>query len=206
MNLVNILLLFVCILFAITLHEVAHAYAGHLLGDDTAKRHGRLTLNPLAHIDPVMTLLLPMVLLLIGMPPFGAAKPVPYNPLRVRYGEIGAALVAMAGPGMNLLLAAIAGLMLQFFAFDINSVASLFLLSFLSVNVSFFLFNIIPFPPLDGSRVVYAFAPEILRRAFEWMESMGTLSILLFFLIFSTVLIGPFSHIYYWLVNLLIGG
>ena len=99
-----------------TLHEAMHAFMGYFLGDDTARAQGRLTLNPLKHIDPFMTILLPVMLALIpGAPIFGGAKPVPFNPQNVRYGEWGAALVAIAGPLTNLLLA--------FFAFGIGVIS-----------------------------------------------------------------------------------
>lgn len=189
-----------------TLHEAAHAYVGHWLGDDTAKISGRLTLNPLAHIDPIMTLLMPISLVILGLPPFGAAKPIPFNPSKLKYDEIGVALVGIAGPAMNFLLAVLAGIILQLFGSNLSSLVDSFLYLFLVVNVSFFLFNIIPFPPLDGSRVIYAFAPDIVRVAYEWVESLGTLAILFFFLFFSTALIDPFSMLLYKLVNFLAGG
>src|SRR6476646_4648747 len=101
------------ILVSMTLHEAMHAFTSHWLGDDTAKLEGRLTLNPLSHIDLFTTILLPLVLVMFGAPPFGAAKPVPFDPRRVRFGEFGAALVGAAGPLTNLLLAVIAGTFLR---------------------------------------------------------------------------------------------
>src|SRR5690606_27774381 len=93
------------VLVSMTLHEAMHGFMAYFLGDDTAKLQGRLTLNPIKHIDPFLTLLLPVMLALIGAPVFGGAKPVPFNPARVRYDEWGSALVAIAGPLTNLLLA-----------------------------------------------------------------------------------------------------
>jgi Zn-dependent protease len=129
-----------------------------MLGDVTAKREGRLTLNPLAHIDPVYTLGLPILLILIGSPiVFGAAKPVPFNPYAVRYGKWGAALIAVAGPASNFLMAVFGAIWLRIF--PIQGLGQQFLVMFVVTNLAFFLFNMIPFPPLDGSRVLYAIAP-----------------------------------------------
>ncbi len=201
-----ILIVLGCILVSMTLHEAMHAFASNWLGDDTARLQGRLTLNPLAHIDPVMTVLLPLTLAVAGLPPFGAAKPVPFNPYRLKYGEIGAAIVAAAGPLTNLALAAVAGVMLNLFAAGFDPMINQVLVIFLLVNASFFLFNIIPFPPLDGSRVLYAIAPEPVQRVMERIESMGVMAILFFFLIFSAFLAQPFSRLLSALISVLTGG
>jgi len=195
-----------CILISMTLHEAMHAYASNWLGDDTARLQGRLTLNPLAHIDPIMTILLPLSLAVAGLPPFGAAKPVPFNPYRLKYGEMGAAIVAAAGPLTNLVLAAIAGVVLNLFGLQLNEAIVQFLAIFLLVNASFFLFNIIPFPPLDGSRVLYAIAPEPVQKVMERIESMGIMAILFFFLIFSAFLAKPFAQLLSALISALTGG
>ncbi len=205
-DITSLLIILGCILVSMTLHEAMHAYTSYWLGDDTAKLQGRLTLNPIAHIDPVMTLALPLVLAMAGLPPFGAAKPVPFNPYRLKYGEYGAALVGAAGPLTNLGLAIIAGMILRFTGAAFDPLIADILGNFLLVNAAFFLFNIIPFPPLDGSRVLYAIAPEPVQRVMERIEAMGPMAILLFFLIFSTVLAGPFSRLLFGLVDFLLGG
>ncbi len=206
MDITSLVVILGCILVSMTLHEAMHAYASHWLGDDTAKLQGRLTLNPLAHIDPMMTVLLPLMLAATGFPPVGAAKPVPFNPSRLKYGEYGAALVGAAGPLTNLLLAIIAAVIIRLFGASLDpffgGVVSLFLL----VNASFFLFNIIPFPPLDGSRVLYAIAPEPVQRVMEQIERMGVLAILFFFVLFWAVLSEPFSRLLTALVGVLVGG
>lgn len=164
-----------------------HAFAAHWLGDPTARDLGRLTLNPFRHIDIYMTLLLPVALILLGLPPIFIAKPVPFNPLRVKYEEFGAALIGLAGPLTNLVLAvAGAGLVRIFGATEIGVA----LVVFVQVNIAFFVFNMIPFPPLDGSRVLYAFAPQPLQRVMQQIEAMGFLAIVLFFLLLLP-LIGP---------------
>lgn len=171
------------ILFSMTLHEAMHAFAGYWLGDDTAKLEGRLTLNPLKHIDPFLTILLPVMLALVGAPIFGGAKPVPFNPGRVRHEEWGAAMVAMAGPLTNLVIAFLAfGLYVLAGASQEGLVAQT-LITTVMVNLGFFIFNSIPIPPLDGSRVLYALAPEFVRRGMEMIERVGI------FVIFAIVLV-----------------
>ncbi|MBP7807353.1 site-2 protease family protein [Candidatus Saccharibacteria bacterium] len=188
---INILFYLVSLIFAIGIHEAMHGYAAFWLGDDTAQQEGRLTLNPLKHIDPVLTVLMPMMLLLLGLPPFLAAKPVPFNPMRVKYEEFGAALIALAGPLTNFALAAFTAVLLRLFV-GIDSLYLLQALSiFLVVNVAIFVFNMIPFPPLDGSRVLYAVAPAPVQRVMEQIEQMGLVIILISFALLYSV-IGPF--------------
>lgn len=206
LDIANLLIILACILVSMTLHEAMHAYAGYWLGDDTAKLHGRLTLNPLAHIDPIMTVALPLLLALSGLPPFGAAKPVPFNPFRLKFGELGAALVGAAGPLTNLGLAIMSAMILRLFGAEMEPWVAHIWGYLLLVNASFFLFNIIPFPPLDGSRVLYAIAPDPVRRVMERIETMGPFAILLFFLIFWMLLAEPFSRLLYALINTLLGG
>lgn len=187
-------MIFVVILLSMTIHEAMHAFMGYFLGDNTAKIEGRLTLNPLKHIEPFMTILLPLTMALLGGPVFGGAKPVPFNPNRVRYGEWGAAMIALAGPLTNLFIA--------FLAFGIGAlmgvvsngglVASSFLGSVIamtvSVNLGFFVFNMLPVPPLDGSRLLYALAPESARRLMEQIEQYGTLVVFLLVVLFSSAI------------------
>lgn len=171
-----------------TLHEAMHAFVSHWLGDDTARLQGRLTLNPLKHIDPFLTLLLPVMLALAGAPIFGGAKPVPFNPDRVRYGDWGSALVATAGPLTNLLIAFI-----SFGVFVVSDASQSDTLGFIlqimvGVNLGFFVFNMIPIPPLDGSRVLYALAPEFVRRGMEMIEQFGVFFIFIVVILASSIL------------------
>jgi Zn-dependent protease len=173
------------ILVSMTFHEAMHAFVSYWLGDDTAKLQGRLTLNPIKHIDPFLTILLPLLLLVAGLPPFGGAKPVPFNPNRVRGGEWGAALVAIAGPLTNFILAFIffgIGAVLQL---DSTSMVGTILNLAVQINLGFFIFNLLPIPPLDGSRVIYALAPEFIRRGMEAIERFGIMLVFLIVLVAS---------------------
>lgn len=168
------------ILISMTLHEAMHAFTSNWLGDDTAYLLGRLSLNPIKHIDPVLTIGLPLLLILAGLPPFGAAKPVPFNPYRVRFGEYGAALVGIAGPLTNLVLALVVGLWTRFIVGVEDGLIVDVLQIFVLVNLGFFVFNMIPWPPLDGSRLLYAFAPEPLQDFMRTIEQGGFVFIMLF--------------------------
>ncbi len=178
------IIVLVVILFSMTLHEAMHGFVGYWLGDDTAKLSGRLTLNPIKHIDPFLTILLPMLLAAIGAPIFGGAKPVPFNPARLKYDEWGAALVAIAGPLTNLVIAFLLYGMYALFGGQTDTFLGQFLSTGVLVNLGFFVFNILPIPPLDGSRVVYALAPDFVRSGMEWIEQYGLL------FIFAIVLLG----------------
>lgn len=205
-DVLTLVVVFGSILISMTLHEAMHAFVGYWLGDDTAKVQGRLTLNPLAHIDVITTILMPLMLVMIGAPPFGAAKPVPFNPYRIKWGEFGAALVGVAGPLTNLALAVLAGGVIRIFGDHFSTLWLQVLATFTLVNVSFFIFNMIPFPPLDGSRLLYAIAPDSVRNVMERIESLGFMAIIFFFVIFYAFLADPFTRLLSWLFVILTGG
>ena len=204
LNLISILAYIGIVGIVITVHEFSHAWAGHALGDVTAKREGRLTLNPLAHIDPFLTLLLPIILILVGSPiVFGAAKPVPFNPYAVKYGKFGAAMVAFAGPLSNFLMAAFVAIYLRVFA--ITGLGYEILVGFVLINLGFFVFNMIPIPPLDGSRLIYAIAPDPLADAMDRFESTGLIGVFFIFFLFYSFLQPVLGGIIGGLASLLLG-
>lgn len=200
----DLVIFFISILLAMSFHEAMHAYVGHALGDTTAHDQGRLTLNPLKHIDIITTVLLPVVLLLLGLPPIFAAKPVPFNPDRVKFDEFGAALIAVAGPLTNLALAVVtAGIIKLVPASSTELVHILFY--FLTVNIGLFVFNMIPFPPLDGSRLLYAVAPEPLQKLMYTIEQYGFMAILVFLLLLYPFISPIIDNIYNAIFRLLLG-
>lgn len=179
----GIVVVIATILVSITLHEAMHAFTSHWLGDDTAQMQGRLSLNPLRHVDPFLTIGMPVMLAIMGAPVLGAAKPVPFNPFRVKYEEFGAALVALAGPLTNLALAVAGAFMFKAIGLMVPEIVVDGILTFIVVNIGFFVFNMIPFPPLDGSRVLYAIAPEPLQKVMAAIESYGLFGFVIFFLL-----------------------
>ena len=159
------------LVFAIVLHEISHGWVANALGDPTAKRLGRLTLNPIKHVDPIGTVVLPLILAITKAPIFGWAKPVPVVKERLRNPRRDMMLVALAGPGINLLLALVTSLVLGFIAAG-EGVAGLgflgqLLVSFIIVNVFLAIFNLIPLPPFDGGHVVEGLLPRRLVPAWE---------------------------------------
>ena len=172
------------------LHEMAHAYVAYFLGDNTAKYEGRLSPNPLVHIDPVMSILIPLLLFLTGGPIFGGAKPVPIDKRNLKGGAWGMALVAIAGPLMNFVLALLGFLIGHFTGglYDTGFIGMVFQ-EVIFANLGFMLFNLIPIPPLDGSRVLYAIAPDGIRDFMEKMEySTGMIIVFVMVFFFSNYL------------------
>lgn len=184
----NIAIIIGSLFISLAIHEAMHAYTAHALGDNTAFEEGRLSLNPLKHVDVVTTILLPLVLILFGQAPFFAAKPVPFDPRSVRHGEFGIALVGLAGPFTNLALAILASIVLHIGQIAVGTQAYNIVVLFMEVNIGYFVFNMIPFPPLDGSRLLYAFAPDPIRRIMEQIESAGFMVIIIFVLVLFPVI------------------
>lgn len=201
----DLVIVLVSIFVSLAIHEAMHGFVAHWLGDTTAHEEGRLTLNPLAHVDLFTTILLPLVLIISGLPPIFAAKPVPFNPSRLKYDEFGAALVGVAGPLTNLVLAALAALILRLTDYGLSYEINNILIIFASVNIGFFVFNMIPFPPLDGSRLLYAFAPDWLREIMERIEAMGFLVILFVIFFAFQFIAGPIVNLQQDILQFLFG-
>ncbi len=173
------LILAVTLLYSVILHEVAHGWVARLFGDDTAWRDGRLTLNPVSHLDPIGTLML----FLVG---FGWAKPVPVNYYSLKRSRFGFFSVALAGCATNILIAVIALILLQFGAVNDNSMLSTILPLVIRVNIILGAFNLIPIPPLDGSKILMSFLPLNAQERLARVEPYGFF--ILVFLLFSGLL------------------
>lgn len=159
---------------SIILHEVAHGYVADRLGDPTARLSGRLTLNPLPHIDPFGSILLPGILALTGSPfLFGWAKPVPYNPYQVRGGRWGEAAVAFAGPATNLAIALVLSLLIRIGVIGMSSPFLYIAVSVIITNLSLAVLNLIPLPPIDGSKVLRALLPNTLSGPYDNLERLS---------------------------------
>lgn len=192
MNVGDILIVLGIILGSVILHELMHGVVAYFLGDRTAKEAGRLTLNPIKHIDPFMSLLVPVLLYVMGAPVFGGAKPVPINTRNLKGKEWGMALVALAGPLTNFLLALIFFLTGHFTGviYDISSPWLFFMREAVLINLGFMIFNLVPIPPLDGSRLLYAIAPDGVRKFLAQMEIYGVFVVYFLILIFGNVFSG----------------
>jgi Zn-dependent protease len=187
----------IILIFSVILHEVAHGYMANYLGDPTARIQGRLTLNPLSHIDPLGSLILPAILVFTHSPILiGWAKPVPYNPYNLpgKYDEL---LVAGAGPATNIIIAVIFGLSIRFIGgLETPLIDAFATITF--INMLLAVFNLIPIPPLDGSKVLSGILPGVLGRAYDSFrysfERLGILGGTLLILIIFYYLLGPLVY------------
>jgi Zn-dependent protease len=169
------------VLFSVVIHEVSHGFMANLLGDPTAKMQGRLTLNPLKHLDPVGSIVLPALLYFSGAPVIGWAKPVPFNPYNLRAGKWGPAIVAIAGPISNLVVAGFFGILVRLnILFSLApTVFNELCILVVSLNVILAVFNLVPIPPLDGSKVLFAALPYKFRHVETWLERYGLFLIII---------------------------
>ena len=175
------------LIISVVLHEVSHGAVADRLGDPTARLAGRLTLNPLKHLDPMGSVIIPATLALSGSPfVFGWAKPVPYNPHYLRYGRLGPALVGIAGPLTNLGIALAVGLLIRAGALD-GPIA----VAVVIINLVLAVFNLIPIPPMDGSRLLAAFLPVAALRLYAQLERGGILVALALVYLLGGYILGP---------------
>ena len=191
--------LIIPLVIAIVFHEVAHGFVAKLLGDPTAHQMKRLSLNPLRHVDPIGTIVLPGFLALIKAPVFGWAKPVPVISQRLRNPRFGMMLVAAAGPGSNLVLAAVGAVLLGLLSRSLSApplegsplhFLLLNLFNFLSINIFLALFNLLPIPPFDGSHIVEGLLPRSLVPAFNGLRRYGFLLVLVLIVVLPQLIPG----------------
>jgi Zn-dependent protease len=194
----------VVLIFSAILHEVAHGYVADRLGDPTARLMGRLTLNPIKHIDPFLSIALPLILIVSGSPIiFGGAKPVPVDPFNLKEGRKDLALVSLAGPMTNVCLAIIAAILLKGAGFLGSTAVMDFIIFFLTTvvhyNILLAIFNLLPIPPLDGSKIFSLILPDREAAAFLSLGQIGMfiLFILLAFPIGGFSLEGVIGNLYY---------
>lgn len=183
----NLLIILAIVLVSTVLHELAHGLVAYLLGDETAKEEGRLSLNPVKHIDPIMSIFVPLMLFAMHGPIFGGAKPVPVNTRNLKGKEWGMALVALAGPLTNFLIAFVAFLIGRATG-AFYGPASYVVSQIVVINLGLMLFNLLPIPPLDGSRVLYAIAPDGARAVMMQLETYGLFIVLILVWVFGNAL------------------
>lgn len=201
------ILIIIIFLFSVVIHEVAHGEVANFLGDPTAKMAGRLTLNPLKHLDPIGSIIVPGFLILTSMLTgagviFGWAKPVPINPYNFRDQKYGAAKVGAAGPLANISLAIVFGLLLRFLPFGMDhfSQSLIFVFGYIVwVNLLLAVFNLLPIPPLDGSHILFAFLPRSMENVKIILTQYG-LFILLFVIFFCLQWILPLINYLFYLI------
>ncbi len=205
------IVIIVALILSIVIHEMAHGYAANWLGDPTARLAGRLSGNPLVHLDPLGSVIIPGILYLssAGLL-FGWAKPVPYNPYNLRNRKWGEAMVAAAGPAVNILLAAIFSLIIRFGGTLELSTSFIEIASYIVyINILLALFNMIPIPPLDGSKILAAVLPYHLQQQYRelttWVERHGLFATFAFIFIFIYVLWQPFSQLVFYIFGIFTG-
>jgi len=201
------------LIIAIVFHEVSHGLVARRLGDPTAAERGRLTFNPIRHVDPFGTVILPLILALSHAPIFGWAKPVPVNYRRLRHPRRDMVLVALAGPGMNLLLAIVGALVLAAtlsFSSNPDSLGTTFLagnaLNFVLINLFLAVFNLLPIPPFDGGHVVQGLLPPPLAQSFARIGRYSLLVLVVLLLVLPAIGINVVGHIVSPLVDSLARG
>ncbi len=189
------------LIFSVVIHEVSHGYAAYRLGDNTALYQGRLTLNPLKHLEWFGSFILPLMSYFLGGFILGWAKPVPFNPYNLRNQRWGEAIVAVAGPVSNIVIALFFGLLIRFGVLSQFGPAFVYIASsIVFINLILATFNLIPVPPLDGSKILFSILPYHMRGVRDWLEH-NSIFILLFFVFFLWRFIIPVVYLEFRLIT-----
>ncbi len=197
---------FIVFIFSVMVHEVSHGLTARRLGDDTAEKEGRLNLNPMNHIDPLGSVFLPLMLFLMRSPVlFGWAKPVPYNPYNLKNPKSGSALIGIAGPLSNFSIAVIFGIFLRLinasgFSADFLVPLDLFFNTVIFINLLLGVFNLIPIPPLDGSKILFALLPNRFYNVERFLQAYG-MWLLIMFILFGIGIIEPIIRVLYSIIT-----
>lgn len=190
------------LIMSVVIHEVSHGYVAYLLGDPTAKYAGRLTLNPISHLDLFGSFIIPFITYSLGGFIFGWAKPVPYNPYNLKNQKWGAAIVGIAGPGANIFMAVVFGLLLRFglqFSFMTQPFVEILTL-IVFINILLAVFNLLPVPPLDGSKLLFSVLPYKWRHIQDFLERYG-FYVLLFIVFFLWKFLTPIIMFLFMLIT-----
>jgi Zn-dependent protease len=199
MDTINIIFSVIVLIISVVIHEVSHGYAAFMLGDRTAEYEGRLTLNPLKHLDPIGSVIVPILLYMTAGFAFGWAKPVPYNPYNLRNQRWGEAWVAFAGPLSNIIIAVLGGLAIRLSGMSFGPAFLQIMSLIVLINLSLAIFNLVPIPPLDGSKILFSVFPNRLMRFRANIERYGLILSLVFILFvwhyFFPVILKAFSFL-----------
>lgn len=188
---------FIVLIFSVILHELAHGYMAFALGDSTAKHEGRLTFNPLKHLDPFGSVILPLLLAISNVPILiGWAKPVPVNPYNFRDQRWGELKVSLVGPATNFLIALIFGLIVRFFGNNMPYDVLNFYLIIIQLNLVLAFFNLVPIPPLDGSWILFNFLPDSFFKVKMILQQYGIIILVLFLFLGGSSIIGYFVNLF----------
>ena len=202
---IEYIIIIIILIFSVILHEISHGWMANYLGDPTAKIAGRLTLNPLKHLDPLGSVILPALLILIQSNIiFGWAKPVPINPFNLRDRKYGEAKVAMAGPAANISIAVFFGLLIRFLPLESSMFGRNLVIVFSYIcwiNLLLAVFNLIPIPPLDGSHILFTFLPPSLNDLKLFLSRYGFFILIFFIFFFFKFLIPVLSFLFFLIVG-----
>ena len=203
MQTTDVIFQLIILFFSAVVHEVSHGYAALFQGDPTAKYENRLTLNPIRHIDPFGSIILPLMLFIFHSPVlFGWAKPVPFNPYNLKNRKWGEAIVAAAGPAINIVIALVFGLFLRFAISSIPAAAVFIVEMIVLINIMLAIFNLVPIAPLDGSKILFALLPPGAIKVRQFMERYSIFFVLLFIFVLWSYIFPLITLLFGWITGI----